>query len=64
MTPYIVLLDEPCQVIENWRAAEVRNEENSRTVPACWIRVGDKVEFKYWINGTVFQVEWPAGARK
>lgn len=45
---------EPCDQIEHWQAAVIRNSENSNTLPACWIRVGDQIKVIYWVNGMAF----------
>lgn len=58
MTPYLHTTNEPCEQIENWQAAEIRNDENSKTLPACWLRVDDKVEVIYWFGGMAFIFEY------
>lgn len=57
MAPHLQMTDEPCDQIEHWQVAEIRNDENSKALPACWLRVGDKVEVIYWFGGMAFKFE-------
>lgn len=57
MDLYINLTQEPCALIDGWKHAAITSPESDRTVPACWVRVGDTVHFKYWLNGMVYKSE-------